>query len=263
MTTSKKLTDALRVQLRVIGALLMREVITRYGRHNIGFMWLFVEPMLFTTGVTTLWTFAKLQHGSAISIPAFAVTGYSSVLLWRNMPSRCVGAIEPNLALMYHRNVKIIDVFAARLLLEAAGATTSFIVLSIFFISIGWMNPPQDIYKILVGWFMLAWFGASLALLLGCLNERTEVVEKLWHPAAYLLFPLSGAAFMLDWLPPAAQKILLYLPMVHGVEILREGYFGPLVHSHYNIPYMASVCLVLTIVALSQERYISRRVILE
>src|ERR1039457_6484233 len=248
------LLHSLTIQMRVIGALLMREVLTRYGRHNIGFMWLFVEPMLFTLGVTALWTFAKANHGSNLPIVAFAITGYSSVLLWRNMPARCVGAVEPNLSLMYHRNVKVIDVFAARLLLEAAGATTSFIVLSIMFISIGWMQPPQDIFKILLGWFMLAWFGASLALLMGCLSARTEIVEKLWHPTAYLLFPLSGAGFMVDWLPPTAQKILLCLPMVHGVEILREGYFGNLVRSHYNIPYMASFCLGLTILALAQER---------
>ena len=28
------------IQLRVIHALVMREVLTRYGRHNIGFLWL-------------------------------------------------------------------------------------------------------------------------------------------------------------------------------------------------------------------------------
>lgn len=257
---SSTLLRSFQIQLRVIGALLMREVLTRYGRHNIGFLWVFVEPMIFTLGVTALWTFAKMHHNSSIPIVAFAVTGYSSVLLWRNMPNRCVGSIEPNLALMYHRNVKVIDVFAARLLLEAAGASTSFIVLSVVFISIGWMQYPQDIFKILLGWFMLAWFGAALAFFLGCLSERSELIDKLWHPAAYLLFPLSGSAFMVDWMPPAAQKILLLFPMVHGVEILREGYFGSVVRSHYNIEYMAVVCLVLTVLAFSQERYISKRV---
>ena len=124
------------IQGRVIYALLMREVLTRYGRHNIGFLWLFVEPMLFTTGVTILWTLSKSAHGSSLPIVAFALTGYSSVLLWRNMPSRCIGAIGPNLALMYHRNVKAIDVYLARLVLEAGGATISFVVLSIFYIYI-------------------------------------------------------------------------------------------------------------------------------
>lgn len=238
----------------------MREVLTRYGRHNIGFLWLFVEPMLFTVGVTTLWTLSGAHHGSSIPIVAFAVTGYSSVLLWRNMPSRCVCAIEPNLALMYHRHVKVIDVFAARLLLEVCGASISFTALAGIFISIGWMQPPQDLLKIIFGWIMLAWFGASLALLLGSLSERSDLVEKLWHPAAYLLFPLSGAAFMVNFLPPFAQKLILVLPMVHGVEILREGYFGSAVRAHYNIPYMTACCLILTLLAFSQERIISKQV---
>ena len=31
--------DSLKVQLRILWALFMREVLTRYGRHNIGFLW--------------------------------------------------------------------------------------------------------------------------------------------------------------------------------------------------------------------------------
>lgn len=254
---------SLAIQMRVIGALLLREILTRYGRHNIGFLWLFAEPMMFTLGVTTLWTLTNATHGSSLPIVAFAVTGYSSVLLWRNMPGRCVCAIAPNAALMYHRNVKIIDIYASRLLLEAAGATISFIVLSILFVSIGWMSPPADILKVVTGWLLLAWFGAVLALVVGTVSERSEIVEKLWHPMSYILFPLSGAAFMVDWLPSRAQKFILLLPMVHGIEILREGYFGSMVRAHYNVSYMAGVCLCLTFVGLVQERKISRMVIPE
>jgi len=254
---------ALEIQLRVIGALLMREVLTRYGRHNIGFLWLFFEPMMFTLGVTTLWTLAGLHKDSPIPIVAFAVTGYSTVLLWRNMPSRCVAAIEPNLALMYHRQVKVIDIFAARLILEFAGASTSFITLASTFTFLGWMDPPQDILRVLAGWIMTAWFGFSLALLMGSLSSRSELVEKLWHPAAYLLFPLSGAAFMVDWLPPEAQEAILMLPMVHGVECVREGFFGSVIQTHYDLSYMAAFCLVLTAAGLAQERKASRLVVPE
>lgn len=251
---------SLAIQIRVIGALLMREVLTRYGRHNIGFLWLFVEPMLFTIGVTALWTLGNTTHGSTLPIVAFALTGYSSVLLWRNMPSRCCSAIEPNLALMYHRHVKIIDVFAARILLEMAGVTISFVALGLVFYAIGWLKAPEDILKILAGWLMLAWFGASLALLIGSSSARSEVVEKLWHPASYLLFPLSGAAFMVDWLPVPAQKLVLLLPMVHGVEVLRDGYFGSMVKTHYDLYYMTLCSLVLTLLGLSQERTVSKQI---
>jgi len=260
MNKPTPLRRSLAIQARVIGALLMREILTRYGRHNIGFLWLFVEPMMFTLGVTALWTLAGLNHGSNLPIVAFALTGYSSVLVWRNMPARLCGSIEPNLALMYHRNVKVMDIFVSRLLLEGAGATISFLILGIFFTSIGWMKPPEDIIKIMQGWFMLIWFGVSLGILIGAWSARTEIVEKIWHPAAYLLFPLSGAAFMVDWLPPAAQKFVLYLPMVHGVELLREGYFGSAVHAHYDIPYTAFLCLCLSLLGLAMLRIEGRRV---
>ncbi|MDP3222903.1 MAG: capsule polysaccharide export ABC transporter permease, partial [Rubrivivax sp.] len=46
------------VQRRVIGALMMREVITRFGRHNLGALWLVAEPMIFTLGVAAVWASA-------------------------------------------------------------------------------------------------------------------------------------------------------------------------------------------------------------
>jgi ABC-2 type transport system permease protein/capsular polysaccharide transport system permease protein len=255
------LTRSWAIQRRVVSALLMREILTRYGRHNIGFLWLFVEPMLFTLGVTALWTFAKAGHGSSLPIVAFALTGYSSVLLWRNMPGRCISAIEPNLSLLYHRHVKIIDIYYARLTLEAMGATISFVVLSLLFISIEWLRPPEDVLKVFAGWAMLAWFGGALAIFLGSLAYDNELVDKIWHPASYLIFPLSGAAFLVDALPKAAQEFVLYIPMVHGVELLREGYFGSAITAHYDMAYMASCCAALTLAGLLRVRALGPKVI--
>jgi ABC-type polysaccharide/polyol phosphate export permease len=251
------------IQRRVIGALVMREILTRYGRHNIGFLWIFVEPMLFTLGVTALWTATQSVHGSDLPIVAFAITGYSSVLLWRNMPFRTIGAIEPNMSLMYHRNVRPLDIYAARLVLEAAGASMSFIVLTLFFNFIGWVALPEDVLKVIAGWLMLIWFGCSLALLLGALSETSELIEKLWHPASYLLFPLSGAAFIVDALPPNAREIVLYLPMIHGVEYIREGYFGSAIEAHHDLGYMALCNLGLMLLGLAQERKASKTLVPE
>lgn len=255
---SGSLAQSWRVQRRIIHALLLREILTRYGRHNIGFLWLFFEPVLFTLGVTALWTATKAVHGSDLPIVAFALTGYSSVLLWRNMPGRCIKAMEPNLSLLYHRNVRPIDIYLARLLLEAAGATMSFVFLSLLFWSIGWLAPPEDVLQVIAGWLMLSWFGFSLSLLLGALSERYETVEKLWHPTSYLLFPLSGAAFLISALPTQAQELVLYLPMVHGVEYLREGYFGSQIVAHYDLGYMALCNAVLTFFGLFEVRKLGR-----
>jgi ABC-type polysaccharide/polyol phosphate export permease len=159
-------------------------------------------------------------------------------------------AIESNLGLQFHRNDLVIDIFLTRILLEIAGATTSFVLLSLAFISIGWMPAPVDILEVILGWLMLAWFGACLALLIGAGTARSDLVEKLWHPGSYLLFPLSGSAFMVDWLPPKFQEIVLLLPMVHGVEMLRDGFFGNVVKTHFDLSYMATFCLILTLAGL-------------
>ena len=257
------LAESLKVQARILGALLIREMLTRYGRHNIGFLWLFVEPMIFTLGVTALWTATKSVHGSDLPIVAFALTGYSSVLLWRNMPGRCIGALWGNLALMYHRNIKVLDIYAARLILEFGGATISFVTLGTLFIALGWLAPPQDLLQVAGGWLVLAWFGSALATLLGALSHQNELVDKLWHPASYLIFPLSGSAFMVDALPRLAQEIVLYIPMVHGVEIVREGWFGARARAHYDLAYVLPLCLALTFAALLQVRHVARRVVPE
>jgi capsular polysaccharide transport system permease protein len=115
MTTTFR--QSLAIQRRVIWALLMREVITRFGRENIGVLWMVGEPMLFTLGVAALWTAAGMHHGSSLPIVAFAITGYSSVLMWRNTVGRCISGIQSNTGLLYHRNVRVIDVFVTRILL--------------------------------------------------------------------------------------------------------------------------------------------------
>ncbi len=255
--------SSLRVQWRVIGALLRREMLTRYGRHNIGFMWLFVEPMMFTVGVTILWTATKSFHGSDLPIVAFALTGYSSVLLWRNMPGRCIGALQANLPLMYHRNIKVGDIYAARLLLEFGGATISFMALAIVFIATEWMAPPDDFLKVVGGWLLIAWFGAALAMGLGALSYLNDLVDKLWHPFSYLLFPLSGAAFLVAALPLFAQEIVLWIPIVHGVELVREGFFGSKARAIYDLGYLIPFNLILSVTSLIILRYVSRRVIPE
>jgi capsular polysaccharide transport system permease protein len=260
MVRGTSLGRSFEIQRRVVGALLMREILTRYGRHNIGFMWLFFEPMTFTLGITALWSMVKVEHVSSVPITAFALTGYSTVLVWRNAVNRCLLAIEPNLSLLYHRNVRVLDIFIARITLEVSGATISFIVLSFVFITLGWCNAPYDILRVIEGWFLLVGYAVGLGLLIGSLSDLSETIDRVWHTITYLMFPLSGAAYMVDWLPQKFQKFALYLPMVNGVEMLREGYFGPPLKFHYNWPYFLIFDIVLILLGLYMVRETGKRV---
>ncbi len=236
----------------MINALLVREMLTRYGRSNIGFLWLILEPMLFTLAITGIWTATRDVHGSSLPIVAFAVTGYSAMMMWRNMPGRCINALTQNRSLLFHRQVRPIDVYLARVALEFLGSTAALIVLVVAFWSINWMTLPEDVLQVMGGWLMLGWFGLGLALLLGAMSERYQLIEKLWSPLSYLLFPFSGAAFIADTLPESARDTLLYLPMLNCVEFIRDGYFGSGFTAHYDMGYTAVFNLFLTLVALSQ-----------
>lgn len=248
------------VQARVIWALLLREMLTRFGRANLGFAWLFIEPMLFTATITALWATVRIGHASSMDVIAFAVTGYSTVLLWRNPATRCTKAVEANLGLLYHRNIKVTDLFAARILLEVVGATASFMALVALLVFGGWIAPPANVLSMTVAWLMLGWFGAGLALAVGALTERSDLFDRIWHPVAYILFPLSGAMFMVDWLPPAAQQAVLWLPIIHGVEALRHGYFGDVITTHYDLGYLAVANMILLLIGLILSRSADLRV---
>ncbi|MCC8396973.1 ABC transporter permease [Paraburkholderia sp. MMS20-SJTR3] len=252
---------SLEIQLRVLHALFMREIITRYGRHNLGFAWLFAEPMLFTLGVTILWSlFHDIGAAHHISAIAYTLTGYSTVLVWRNTIGRCTLAILPNSALLFHRNVRVIDLFLARILLEVSGATLSMIVLLLIFIVAGAIPAPANILRMMAGWGLLVWYASATGLLIGGLCEYSELVERLWHPIAYFQLPVSGALVMASWLPTPIRNIVMLFPAPNCVELFRYGYFGDAVTPYYDVPYTAIICLVLTWLGLWVVRDISSKV---
>ncbi|WP_430233573.1 ABC transporter permease [Paraburkholderia tropica] len=257
---NQSLSRALRVQARVVHALIMREIITRYGRHNIGFAWLFAEPMLFTIGIMLLWGIVHREASTQVDIIPFALVSYSTVLMWRNGIGRCALAITPNASLLFHRNVRVIDLFLARLALEIGGVTLSTATLMIILMVTGIIAPPVDILRMIGAWALLAWYTIAMALIIGGLTEFSEIVDRLWHPIAYFQLPVSGAFIMSSYLPPHLRDIISLFPTANCAELLRYGYFGDKVTPYYDVPYVCAVCLVLTWLGLYIVRGASKRV---
>ena len=109
------------VQRRVIGALLMREIQARWGRRNLGFAWLFFEPLVFALPVLAMWSL--MHHGANSGVPflAFMWSGYLPLLMFRHVTSHCLYAVRSGGALFYHRDITPFDVVFARIGLEVIG----------------------------------------------------------------------------------------------------------------------------------------------
>ena len=254
------LWESLMIQKRVIGALLMREIITRYGRNNIGFLWLFVEPLLMTLIILLLWGAARANQYSDLNIIAFTLTGYPLAMMWRNVSGRAIGAINANISLLYHRNVRILDTIFARMLLEIAGTTIAQIAIVVILVLIGWIPTPADVFYMLIAWLLMAMFAIGLGLVICSIAFKMEVFGKIWGTLSFVMLPLSGAFFFVSSLPQQAQQYALWLPMVHGTEMFRQGYFGSAVITHESIIYMILCNLVLLLLGLMMVNTFSKGV---
>ena len=110
---------------------------------------------------------------------------------------------------------------------------------------LGQAAKPADLLTMVGGWLLLVWFAVALGLIIGPLAERSSAFHRIWQMLHYPLFPLSGALFLVDWLPAQVQPIILWVPMVNGVEMLRAGYYGSAIQSHYSAGYLAMVNLIM------------------
>lgn len=237
-------------QSRVLGALIMRELTTRYGREGLGFAWLIAEPLMFCFGVLILWTSTKPAYEHGIRLAPFVMTGYMSLILTRHLIGLLASALQANQGLMYHRQIAPMHIFIARIALELGGATGAFFVVYVVLLALGQVSLPHDYLLLYAGWFLLAWVSMGFALILTGLAMRYDLMERLIGLISYSLIPISGVFFMVDWLPAAYRHIYLLIPFVHGVEMIRAGVFGEFVNTHYNASYALFVGSIFNILGL-------------
>jgi len=232
-------------QLRVIGALMIRNVVARYGRGNLGFLWLIVEPIVLVGGVLLLWVFLHPKGTHGVSPAAFVLTGYLPLTLWRHL-SNSVRIMSGNYGLLYHRRISVFDIIVANALTEIAGVSAAGLAVFFMLLSIGVVDWIDDASLVLLGWLMMAWLGFSLSCLTAGLSEKSEVLLHLIQPVQYLTLPISGVFFMVSWLPKSAQDYALLVPMVHIYEMIRAGFFGHIIETHFSVGYVMIWAIVLT-----------------
>lgn len=242
--------DAIFNHSRIVGTLLIREMTTRYGREGLGFIWVIGEPLLFCFGVIIMWGLIKPPYEHGIRLGPLVMTGYMSLLLYRHMISFSLGAVESNTGLLYHRAIKPMHVFLARNALEFIGGTIAFAIVYLVLMSIGQVSLPEDWLLLYGGWFLVGWVAFGLGLLFAGLAMRFEVMERIVPLITYAMVPLSGAFFMVSWLPAEARETYLLVPMPHGIEMVRAGVFGEYVPTYYHPFYALAVGAVLLIVGM-------------
>lgn len=240
--------QGLKVQVRCIEALMIRDLMARYGRGNIGFLWVLLEPMFLCIGVMIVWSMLKGSTERGLNLVALVICGYMTLTLWRHITNRGVHALRHSVSAFYHRRISAIDCMISMNLLEIAGSTAALVIIVTTTWTLGFIEPIRDYSAFLLGWFMMASLSVGVMLVICALTESSEIWERFIQPFQYLQLPLSGAFFMVDWLPSYAQDIAWYNPTVHCYEMVRRGFFGDTIKT-YADPWYAFAWAAALIVA--------------
>ena len=222
----------------------------RYGRNNVGFLWVIIEPMILTGCVMAMWAQIKGNYEHGTHVLTLVLTGYMPLTLWRHTSGVGVHLFRKNQSVRYHRNITLLDVFFAKMLLEGAGASAALITVYGVLLATGLVDPIAKPGHMIAGWLLLWWLGAVVALILAVVTEASEVSERFVQPIQYMLVPLSGIFFMVDWMPRNVQALLSYNPITNCIELFRDGFFGDSVATYYYVGYVVLANVLLTYVAL-------------
>jgi capsular polysaccharide transport system permease protein len=238
---------ALRVQMNVLGGLMMRDLHSRFGRQNLGFVWLFVEPALLGVFVAVIRVLKDRGLPGGMNIVAFAVIGYVIYYVFRSIVGRAASAAEQNEALLWHARVTLEDVMISRTILEAAAVM---VATTVFLVGIGlyFGTWPTSWVQMGLGIVMMALMAHGVAMIVLALTRfGVSIIDRIIHPILYISIVFTGTFYMVWWLPPQFQSVILMVPLIHIFEFIREGQFGPGQPYHYDLQFVWICIIVLNV----------------
>ena len=255
------LLHGLRVQGRVIGALTQRELGTRFGRDNLGYIWLFLEPALLGGALGFAHNVSGHAMPGGLNPLTFWVVGYIPFYLLRGVLNRAPSGIESNQSLLYHRHITLFDIMAARDLLEG-GATMGALVAFLLFFGLVAGDWPEDPALVTLGMILMLGLAHGAATMIAAGSVYTELFDRVLHLITYLSLPLTGAFFMVFWLPTELQQAALWIPTVHVFELVRAGQYGTAVPTTWSLPYVLGWVAALNLLGMAGLRRARRDLVL-
>ncbi|WP_432823814.1 ABC transporter permease [Trichloromonas sp.] len=249
------LLEAVRIQRRVVWALMLRETKTLFGKHKLGYLWALINAS-FTLGI--FWVIRELAGAPAphgLSMPVFLLGGFIPWYLFNETITGAMNSVGGNRALLAYPQVFPIDIIVARALLHGA----MYMCVLVFLLTVAWLCG----YVIVLHDPAAMLMALTLALLLGFgVGALCSSFNLMW-PTTRLIVPMllrilfftSGLFFSVEMAPAYARDILFYNPLSHLIELLRNGMSAGYESRFVFMPYVFGVVLFVLPLGLLLERY--------
>jgi capsular polysaccharide transport system permease protein len=235
-------------RLRVLFALVMREMQTTFGQSWGGYFWAIAEPL---GGILLL----SIAFGLALRTPPlgtsfmlFYASGYIPYSTYRNVSSAVTAAIRSNKGLLSYPVVTVLDAVLSKFLLSTL---TMLVVTVILYAAIlGTLAQPVQIN---VGVVMLSFILAALiGLGIGTVNcvlfGFFPVWRSIWNILSRPTMIASGVLFLYESVPGRLEDVLWYNPLAHVIGLMREGIYGGYHPTYISVPYIVGISLGLFVI---------------
>lgn len=247
-------------QTRVVEALILRETRTRFGRNYLGYLWGVIEPVLWIMSFWLLHQMGMRSSRSNLDFVGFIATGLIPYTMFRSTATRCISAIEGNRGLLFYPQIRPLDLVVSRSILEVGTLYVVFAVIVGFNGLATEQFAVDDPLKVIIGMAATGLLGATLGLTLCASGAYTKAVERIVSPMLRPLFFVSGIFFTANELPSNVREVLMFNPILHCVEIVRDGWFPQYTAHHASPLYPIPWILGLAVVGLAAERMSRHRV---
>lgn len=228
---------------RVLHALMLREMITRYGRSPAGYLWALAEPIGF---IALLWlVFSQISHQPPIgkSFPLFYATGYIA-FYWINDIADVTGrSVHVNRPLLAFPPITALDTILARFFLQCFTVLTVAAIVLGGLIVLAHSDARIDIRPILLAFALAATLGLGIGLVNCWAFARWPIWERVWAITSRPVFLVSCVFFTFQGLPSAAKEVLWWNPVIHVVGLIRSGTYTSYDPSHVAPEYVLALAM--------------------
>ena len=237
---------AFTVQCRVLNALILREIKSKYGNRRLGFIWALIEPFLFISLFVVGFYLIGRTSQSGIDAPLFFVAGFSPFFMFRDIFSQVSSGTTQQSSLLMFPQVTRMDILLSKVIVNFLISIFVFIVLMAGLYLLGFQFKVDDLLGVLIGLFLLVALGFGLGLVLGALTIRYDFISSVFEPLmGRPLFFASGLFFTASMLPPYAREYILYNPVLHCIEHIRSSLFTGFDSRYVDLSYVLVFALVL------------------
>ncbi|MEL7090182.1 MAG: ABC transporter permease [Pseudomonadota bacterium] len=230
---------------RVVVALMLREMSTRYGRSPGGYLWAFLEPIGITIVLAIGFSLLLRAPPLGSSFILFFATGLLPFTVYQNVVLAVGMSIGFSKSLLRYPAVTWVDSMIARFTLNTL---TGFLVTYILITALLWITETRviiDIGPILGALSLAAFLGLGLGALNCALNGIIASWPLIWSIVTRPLFLASGIIIMYEEMPEGAQAVLWYLPHIHITGIMRAGFYPTYAPDYVSLPYVLFFCLAM------------------